>query len=91
MNVIDVKELSFSYQGTPVLQNISFSIEKGEFVGIIGPNGGGKTTLLSLLMGFLKPDKGKILVFDKSPKESRQKLGGFLKAFTTISIFPFRF
>lgn len=57
---IEVKDLHFAYQDTRVLENISFTVPHGQFVGIIGPNGGGKTTLLHLLMGFLKPIRGKI-------------------------------
>jgi zinc transport system ATP-binding protein len=49
-----VENVSFAYNGTLVLQNVSFAINAGEFVGIIGPNGGGKTTLLKLILGFLK-------------------------------------
>lgn len=65
--VIDVKDLSFAYQDTPILQGLSFEVFKGEFIGIIGPNGGGKTTLLKLLMGFLEPQAGHIQILGKSP------------------------
>lgn len=61
--IIDCSEVSFSYQQMSVLNHISFQIFPGEFVGIIGPNGGGKTTLLKLIMGFLKPSNGTIRVF----------------------------
>lgn len=57
---IQAENLSFQYEETPVLENVSFEIREGEFVGIFGPNGGGKTTLLKLIMGFLKPQKGRI-------------------------------
>ena len=56
--MIEVKDLSFSFDSNPVLKNVSFSIEKGEFVALFGPNGGGKTTLCKLLVGLLKPDRG---------------------------------
>jgi zinc transport system ATP-binding protein len=72
--VIDVKNLSFAYQDTFVLKDASFHIDAGEFVGIIGPNGGGKTTLLKLLMGFLKPTEGMIQVFNHSPTQVQQRL-----------------
>ena len=57
--LIDLEHLFFSYAETPVLKDASFQIQAGEFIGIIGPNGGGKTTLLKLLLGFLKPLSGK--------------------------------
>lgn len=64
--IIELKELFFSYNNTPVLSNLSFTIYSGEFIGIIGPNGGGKTTLLKLILGFLKPNHGKIEVHNHS-------------------------
>jgi zinc transport system ATP-binding protein len=72
---IEVQNLSFQYENTPVLTDISFEIKSGEFVGIFGPNGGGKTTLLKLIMGFLKPQKGSIRVAEKTPKDARKFIG----------------
>jgi zinc transport system ATP-binding protein len=72
--VIELKNVSFSYQQDPVLKEISFKVMPGEMIGIIGPNGGGKTTLLKLLMGFLHPSHGKIQIFGKTPKQSLLKL-----------------
>jgi zinc transport system ATP-binding protein len=65
--LIQVQDLSFSYQNTTILSHISFDVFSGEFIGIIGPNGGGKTTLLKVLMGFLKPYSGSVKVFGKDP------------------------
>ncbi len=59
---IEIEDLFFSYDDVPVLQRIDLQIETGAFVGIMGPNGGGKTTLLKLLMGFLMPTQGKARV-----------------------------
>lgn len=65
------EDVSFAYQERQnVLKNVSFEVLPGEFVGIIGPNGGGKTTLLKLIMGFLKPSSGKIRIFGKQPQEA---------------------
>lgn len=58
--IVSVKNVSFSYGGTPILERISFDIQSGDYVGIIGPNGGGKTTLLKLMLGLLKPVAGEI-------------------------------
>ena len=60
---IEINDLSFRYNVHAVLDNISFRIEAGNYVGIIGPNGGGKTTLLRLLLGLLKPQTGIIKIF----------------------------
>lgn len=73
--IVNIAELDFSYNHTPVLQNVNVEISAGEFVGIIGPNGGGKTTLLKLLMGFLKPTRGKIEIFGTAPKHAMGNIG----------------
>jgi len=72
--VVDVENLSFAYLDAPVLKNITFQVEPGEFIGLIGPNGGGKTTLLKLVMGFLKPASGKIEIFGKSPQSALKEI-----------------
>jgi iron complex transport system ATP-binding protein len=59
--MIEVNSISFRYHEEWVLQGVSFRVEKGEFVGVIGPNGSGKTTLLKILYRFLAPQKGEIL------------------------------
>ena len=53
-NIIEAKNLSFSYTRVWVLEDVSFVIKEGDYVGLIGPNGGGKTTLLKLLLGLEK-------------------------------------
>lgn len=69
-----LEHVNFAYHGQAVLKDVCFSIQKGEFVGIIGPNGGGKTTLLKLIMGFLKPCSGSIKIFGKSPQSALKQL-----------------
>jgi zinc transport system ATP-binding protein len=61
--LVEIKELYFSYPGNSVLSNINLNVNRGEFIAIIGPNGGGKTTLLKLILGLLKPASGKIDLF----------------------------
>ena len=73
--MITLRQVSFSYEKTQVLENVSLSIEEGEFVGIFGPNGGGKTTLLKLLMGFLAPSQGTLIIGGKPPLEARSLIG----------------
>ena len=63
--IIEAHQITFSYDEHPILKNVSFQVFSGEFIGIIGPNGGGKTTLLKLIMGFLKPSKGALQVHGK--------------------------
>ncbi len=74
-NVIEVEHVWFSYQGAPVLADVNLLLPKGEFLGIIGPNGGGKTTLLKLMLGVLKPDKGRIRVLGQEPSIASRKVG----------------
>lgn len=70
-----IENVSFSYGKMPILENVDVSIQPGEFVGIFGPNGGGKTTLLKLLLGFLTPNTGKISLLETSPKQARTHIG----------------
>ena len=74
-SIIEFKDVFFSYSGFPVLENINISVEEGDMVSILGPNGGGKTTLLKILLGLLKPDRGEVLVYGKPPREHSQFLG----------------
>ena len=61
--VILVEGLSVKRGAAPVLQEITFEVKRGEMIGLIGPNGGGKTTLLQALLGLIKPSAGRILMF----------------------------
>lgn len=72
---IKIKKLSFGYEKRVILHDIDLSVREGEFLAIFGPNGGGKTTFLKLLMGFLKPSKGEISLFDSTPKKARKRIG----------------
>jgi len=64
---VEVKNLTYAYPGTsaPAISNMNFSIPKGQFVGIIGQNGGGKTTIMKCLVGLLKPSRGEIYLENK--------------------------
>jgi len=73
--VISVRDLSFSYGSHEVLKDINLDIYEGDYIAIIGPNGGGKTTFTKLLLGLLTPQKGEIKIFGKSVIEARQKIG----------------
>lgn len=61
--ILEVKNLSYAWQDRLILENVSFSVDKGDFLGVIGPNGSGKSTLIKLLLNILKPRKGEIKIF----------------------------
>ena len=65
--IIDISDLSFAYRDALVLKDVSLHVETGTTLGLIGPNGGGKTTLIRLLLGLLKPTRGTIKVDGVSP------------------------
>jgi len=73
--VINVRKLWFSFDGQPVLKDVTFEVNEGEFLALIGPNGGGKTTLLKLLLGLLTADRGYIRVFGQSPRKVAYRIG----------------
>lgn len=76
--VIEVNHLFFSYEGTPVLEDVSLRISRGEFTALIGPNGAGKTTLIRIILGLLPIQRGEVRVFGKPPQELgklRHKIG----------------
>lgn len=58
--IVKLEEVFFTYGGNFVLEDVNLSIEHGDFLAIFGPNGGGKTTLLKLILGLIKPTKGTI-------------------------------
>jgi ABC-type branched-subunit amino acid transport system ATPase component len=60
MGFLKVQGLCKSFGGLLAINNVDFAIEEGEIIGLIGPNGSGKTTILNLLTGFLKPDAGTV-------------------------------
>ncbi len=63
-SIIELNNVSFAYNANEkVLEDITFSIHKGDYLGIIGPNGGGKTTLLKIMLGLLKPTSGSVKLF----------------------------
>ncbi|MFH1416667.1 MAG: ATP-binding cassette domain-containing protein [Planctomycetota bacterium] len=74
--LIQVEDVAFSYGGTPrILEDVSFTVAEHDFVCMLGPNGGGKTTLLKLLLGLLVPDAGTVRVFGESPVLARPAIG----------------
>ena len=61
--------------GVPALEGINLTVEQDDFLGVIGPNGGGKTTLLKVILGLVVPSRGRVSVLGKPPQKSRDKIG----------------
>lgn len=80
---VSFRNVVFFYEYYPVLVDINFEINENDFVGIIGPNGGGKTTLLKLVAGLLHQSSGKITVFGEPPSKSG-KIIGYVPQFLNI-------
>ncbi len=72
-NIIEVKDLSFSYGDHKILHGVNLNVHRGDYLGVVGPNGGGKTTLIKLILGLLKPDKGEVLIFGEPASKLRDK------------------
>lgn len=85
---IEITRLEFYHGGLPILSNANLSVTPGEFIGLFGPNGGGKTTLLKLIMGFLKPHIGQIRIFGDSEEMSRGRIGYVPQIHRTDPDFP---
>jgi zinc transport system ATP-binding protein len=73
--IVRVQNITVSYGGVPALENVTLSILRHDFLGIIGPNGGGKSTLLKVFLGLVKPDSGSVSVFGKTPEQARSRIG----------------
>ncbi len=89
-SIVRFDDVAFSYNGAPVLENVSFGIDRLDFVSAVGPNGGGKTTLLKLMLGLVKPDKGSIRIFGRSPESARRRIGYVSQQFHFDALFPIR-
>ncbi|HID28364.1 MAG TPA: ABC transporter ATP-binding protein [Methanosarcinales archaeon] len=86
--IVSLKNVEVYFNSIPVLESISLSIKQNDFLAVIGPNGGGKTTLLQVILGLIKPSKGEVKVFGENPKEGR-KLIGYLPQYTFFDLnFP---
>jgi zinc transport system ATP-binding protein len=73
--VISLRDVTFSYGSEPILENVTFSLDAREAVCVVGPNGGGKTTLVKLILGLLQPQSGEIRVFGQPPRRARLRIG----------------
>ena len=73
--IIEIQNCSFAYNSQEVLKDVCLTVKQGEFLALIGPNGGGKTTLLKLILGLLDADKGTIRVFGHPPRKASHRIG----------------
>jgi zinc transport system ATP-binding protein len=75
MALVEINNVYFSYNGDTVLEDINLDVRQGDFIAMIGPNGGGKTTLLKIMLGLLKPNSGTIRVNGDSPRKASACIG----------------
>ncbi len=87
-NIVEINHVYFFYDEVPVLQDVNITIKERDFLAIIGPNGGGKTTILKIMLGLLEPDKGTVRLFGRAPKQARRYVGYLPQQFTFDYDFP---
>lgn len=85
--ILTIMNVTKSFQHKTAVQDVSFSITRGEIIAILGPNGAGKTTTISMILGLLKPTAGEILLFNQPPheKQVRERIGAILQE---VSVMP---
>ena len=90
MNLLVVDELSKSFGGVAAVNRVSFDVREGEILGLIGPNGSGKTTVLNMLSGFLPPDSGRVALAGRDVTRmspARLAQSGILRMFQMTRVF----
>lgn len=85
--LVEVKDITAGYNGLIALNHVNLSINSNDFIGVIGPNGGGKTTLLKVILGLVKPFEGRI-EYNLSDGESRINIGYLPQQFSADKRFP---
>lgn len=74
-NVVEVKNLTFGYDNQTLFEDVTFQVEEGDFAAVIGDNGVGKSTMIKLLLGFLRPDKGEVLILGNKVASQKNYMG----------------
>lgn len=82
-NVLRMTGVSFARNGENILSDVSLNVDQGDFLAILGPNGGGKTTLLRIMLGLLRPDAGEVRAFGRDPRDVRSRIG-YVPQFSTM-------
>ena len=72
---VELKDISIKFNELSVLHDINLTIKENDFMAIIGPNGGGKSTLLKIILGLLKPDTGEVRIFGRKPEDAQRYNG----------------
>jgi len=85
---VTLSDVYFAYDEVPVLEGVTTTIATGDFVGIVGPNGGGKTTLLKLMLGLLQPARGQVRLLGEMPAKVRRRVGYVPQQFDATRHFP---
>lgn len=86
--VIKLDGVHVDLGGHPVLEDINLTVYERDYLGVIGPNGSGKTTLLKVVLGLIRPDRGRVLVFDEPPSRAAGRIGYVPQYDVTDPMFP---
>lgn len=81
MNAVEIQNLNLNYKDLNILKDINVTIKDKEFTAIVGPNGGGKTTLLKIILGLIKPSSGEVKIYGKT-SSYKKNLIGYVPQFT---------
>lgn len=88
LEIVGLKDVWVKYNDVSVLESIALSVFQHDFLGIIGPNGGGKSTLLKVILGLVKPFRGSVSVFGQPPEQSRSQIGYVAQRYAFDHDFP---
>lgn len=88
--IFQMENVSYAYNGAPVLENVNLAVGERDFAYVVGPNGGGKTTLLKLLLGLIQPRQGTVRVYGDRPERQRRRLGYVPQSYAYDPLFPVR-
>lgn len=88
--ILEFRDVCFGYGPGEILHNVSFKVKRGDFVAVVGPNGGGKTTLIKLALGLIQPKRGSVRLFGDDPEKTRRRAGYVPQALLFDPGFPVR-